>query len=111
MSKIAVTPREGLTVKDHNGKVIPAGGALVEDSPVLQRRLREGLLVEGLPESGTQEPEGMGDSDEGTDIDKMTVPELKARLGELEIEFDPAAKKADLKAALEAHLESTEDEE
>jgi hypothetical protein len=106
MSKINCTPREGFTVRDHKGKVIPAEGAAVDDSPVIQRRLREGLLVEGL----AGDVEAKSDEDEVIDLDKMTVPELKAALKDAEVEFPDNAKKADLLALLSDYLESLADE-
>ena len=110
MSTINCTPREGFTVRDHKGKVIPAKGAAVDDSPVVRRRLREGLLVKGLAGDVETAPEPGSDEDEIFELDKMTVPELKAALEDAEVEFPDTAKKADLLALLSDHLEALADE-
>lgn len=107
MSKIAVTPREGFIVKDHKGKPISENGALVDDSPVVRRRIREGLLVKGLAEPFTED-ETEEDSDEVVDLDAMTVPEIKEALKGAEVDFPASAKREELVNLLAEHLEAAE---
>lgn len=45
MSKIRVKPKEGVTVKDHLGRVIDPAGQLVCDNHFIRRRIKEGSLV------------------------------------------------------------------
>ncbi|MEO0663889.1 MAG: HeH/LEM domain-containing protein, partial [Planctomycetota bacterium] len=95
---------DGFQVRDHTGALIPAEGAEVQDSPVLQRRLREGLLV--VAPEGTPLPVPAGANDEPFDIESLTVPELRANLTDRGVEFEPTAKKAELQELLSDALEA-----
>lgn len=114
MSKIHVLPAEGFTVRDHTGRVIPAAGAEVDDSPVVRRRIREGVLLlrSGAAPAGLEEAAAATDVDEEEVIDvaKMTVAELKENLALYGVEFDPAAKKDELRELLSDALEQFAEE-
>mgnify|MGYP001797785931 CR=1 FL=1 len=102
MNTIHVIPADGFQGRDHTGALIPAEGAAVPDSPVLQRRLREGVLV--IAPEGTPLPERDETDVEPFDIDTLTVPELKANLTDRGVDFEPTAKKAELVELLTAVL-------
>ncbi|MEO1700253.1 MAG: HeH/LEM domain-containing protein [Planctomycetota bacterium] len=120
MNTIHVIPADGFQVRDHKGQVIPEQGGQVEDSPVVQRRIREGLLVVAPDRANEVAPRSVehdvvapqpapdpapkqlppGDEDEGDeepfDISELKVPELRQNLTDRGVDFDPAARKPEL---------------
>ncbi|MEO1700171.1 MAG: HeH/LEM domain-containing protein [Planctomycetota bacterium] len=102
MNTIHVIPADGFQVRDHTGALIPAEGAEVQDSPVLQRRLREGLLVVAPKRTPLPTPDKT--DDEPLDLKTLTVPELRANLTDRGVDFEATAKKPELVELLTAAL-------
>lgn len=104
MKKINVIPAEGFSVKDHKGNLIPEEGAEVPDSPVVQRRIKEGLLIPAPTVPSQPDPDS-GESESEIEIEKMTKTQLQAFLTENEIEFPASANKAELLEILDRETE------
>lgn len=138
--KIHVIPAEGFQVKDHTGRIIPEEGITeVDRSPVVEARLREGLLIEVDPGEITKEPpsETSGGSkspddrvdsgdpepeedevDDRVDLDSMTKAQIAELLRSQGIDFETSSTKAQLIQLALAELgdddvddDSTEDED
>lgn len=110
MSKIHVIPAEGFEVRDHKGNVIPAGGAEVEESPVIEARLREGLLTK-VYETLEDAQEDLGaDLEAIVDFNDLTREQLAEMLTAEGIEFAKTASKKALVALAEESFPASEED-